>query len=132
MSHRHWTAAALGFVLLLPVHAAHAATTPAKGRDCFLSRDWGGWSAPGSSDFILIHVGVRDYYRIDVTPGTHVHRWPDEFLVNRLRGSSWICSPLDLDLEVRDHSGFTQTLIARSIHKLTPAEVAAIPKKDLP
>jgi hypothetical protein len=33
---------------------------------------------------------------------------------------------------VSDHQGFRQPMIARSLRKLTPAEVAAIPRKDLP
>ena len=54
------------------------------------------------------------------------------FLVSQVRGSNWICGPLDLDLQLSDHNGFRQGLIARSLRKLTPAEVAAIPRKDLP
>jgi hypothetical protein len=69
---------------------------------------------------------------VDLTPGSHVRKYPDYFLINRLRGSNWICGPLDLDLSVSDHQGFRQPLIARSLRKLTPAEVAAIPRKDLP
>jgi hypothetical protein len=52
--------------------------------------------------------------------------------VSRIRGSNWICSPLDLDLTLSDHLGFREPLIARSLRKLTPEEVAAIPRKDLP
>jgi len=61
-----------------------------------------------------------------------VRKDPDRFLITKQRGSSWICSPLDLDLQVADHVGFRQPLIAKSLRKLTPQEVAAIPKKDLP
>jgi hypothetical protein len=108
------------------------ADSGANNKDCFLSRNWESWTAPGESDFIVLRVNLNDYYRIDLTPGTHVRKDPDRFLVNRLRGSNWICGPLDLDLEVADHSGFRQPVIARAMRKLTPAEVAAIPKKDRP
>jgi hypothetical protein len=63
------------------------------------------------------------------SPGLHNG---DRFLVNRVRGSDWICSPLDLDLTLADHNGYREPLISRSLRKLTPAEVAAIPRKDLP
>ena len=99
---------------------------------CFLSRDWDGWSAPGDGDFLYLRVRQREIWRVDLTPGSHVRKQPDYFLVNRVRGSSWICSPLDLDLTLSDHHGFRRGLIAKSLRKLTPAEVAAIPKKDLP
>lgn len=117
---------------VLAATGAGAAAKPNHGENCFLSNSWQGWTAPGDADFILLRVGLRDVYRVDLTPGTHVHKDIDRFLVNRVRGSDWICSPLDLDLTLSDHQGFREPLIARSIRKLTPAEIAAIPRKDLP
>ena len=123
--------------LILAAAAAAALTATAAqaspGHDnCFLGRDWGSWTAPGDGDALLIRAGIRDVYRIELTPGSHVRKFGDTFLINKERGSSWICSPLDLDLQVSDHAGFRQPLIARSIRKLTPLEVAALPKKDRP
>jgi hypothetical protein len=124
--------------ILTAIAAALAAASAAsaapnqKADACFASRDWQGWSAPGDGDFLYLRVGVRDIYRVGLTPGSHVHKDADRFLVNRVRGSDWICSPLDLDLTLSDHHGFREPLIARSLRKLTPAEVAAIPRKDLP
>jgi hypothetical protein len=117
---------------LLAVTGASAATGPKSGNDCFLSNSWEGWSAPGDGDVLYLRVNMRDIYRVDLTPGTRVQKDPDRFLVNRVRGSDWICSPLDLDLTLSDHHGFQEPLIARSLRKLTPQEVAAIPRKDLP
>lgn len=81
---------------------------------------------------LYLRFGLHDIYRVDLTPGSRVRKDPDTFLVNRLRGSNWICSPLDLDLTLSDRQGFRQPLIARSRRKLTPAEIAAIPRRDLP
>lgn len=123
-------------VVLVAATLAGTAATAAPDRKaasaCFASRDWQGWSAPGDGDFLYLRVGVRDIYRVDLTPGSHVHRDADRFLVNRVRGPDWICSPLDLDLTLSDRHGFREPLIARALRKLTPAEVAAIPRKDLP
>jgi hypothetical protein len=119
-------------VIALAATGASAAAKPDHGQDCFLSNNWQGWSAPGDGDVLLLRVGVRDIYRVDLTPGSHVRKDGDRFLVNQVRGSDWICSPLDLDLTLSDHHGFREPLIARSIRKLTPAEIAAIPRKDLP
>ncbi len=120
------------------VAAALAATTASAAPDqkshnaCFASNTWQGWSAPGDGDVLYLRVGMHDIYRVDLTPGTHVHKGGDRFLVNRMRGSDWICSALDLDLTLSDHQGFREPLIARSLRKLTPEEAAAIPRKDRP
>ncbi len=117
---------------LLAVTGASAATGPRPGDNCFLGNSWEGWSAPGNGDALYLRVNMHDIYRVDLVPGTHVRKDPGRFLVNRVRGPDWICSPLDLDLTLSDHHGFQQPLIARSLRKLTPEEVAAIPRKDLP
>ena len=126
---------ALTFAALLCAGAAAAAAAPTApaGRPCFLSRDWEGWSAPGDGDALLLRINSRDVYRVELIPGSHARKDGDTFLVNRVRGSNWICSHLDLDLTLNDHSGIMrQPLIAKSLRKLTPQEIAAIPRKDLP
>ena len=117
---------------VLAAPAAARADAPPKLDSCFLARDWDGWTAPGDGDAILVRVRLHDVYRIELSPGSHVRKEPDRFLVNQIRGSEWICSPLDLDLKLADHVGFEEPLIARSIRKLSPEEVAALPKKDRP
>jgi hypothetical protein len=114
------------------VTTATAAPERNADRACFASNSWDGWSAPGDGDFLYLRVGLHDVYRVDLTPGTRVRKDADNFLVSQVRGSNWICSHLDLDLSLSDHHGFRQPLIARSLRKLTPAEVAAIPRKDRP
>jgi hypothetical protein len=114
------------------VATAAAAETRPRADPCFLSRNWRGWSAPGDGDVLYLRVNLHDIYRVDLSPGAHVRRFPDYYLINRLRGSDWICSPLDLDLTLSDSAGFEQPLFPRSLRKLTPEEVAAIPRKDLP
>jgi hypothetical protein len=129
------TTAALAIAALIAAGSAGATTAPDKpaaGRDCFAVNTWQGWSAPGHADFLYLRVGLHDIYRVDLTPGTHVSKDFDRYLINRVRGPDWICSPLDLDLTLADHQGFREPLIARSLRKLTPEEVAAIPRKDLP
>ncbi|CAN7202354.1 hypothetical protein LJR219_000552 [Phenylobacterium sp. LjRoot219] len=125
-------AAALAILAAAPV--AHAATdaTAKKSSNCFASNNWNGWTTADKGDALYLRVGLRDYYKVELTPGTHARKGADQFLINEVRGSSWICSHLDLDLAISDSLGFRQPLIATSLRKLTPAEVAAIPKKDLP
>jgi hypothetical protein len=119
----------------LAVAAATAATAAAPDRPsnaCFASNSWKGWTAPGDGDVLYLRVGLRDIYKVELTRGTRVRKGPDNFLVSQIRGSNWICGPLDLDLTLSDSNGFRQPLIARGLRKLTPAEIAAIPRKDLP
>lgn len=129
--HRYWIPSAVA-AAFLAAGGATAAPDRAPDRACFASIDWKGWSAPGDGDALYLRVGMHDIYRVELTPGTRVHKSGDRFLVNRVRGSSWICSALDLDLTLSDQHGFREPIIARSLRKLTPAEVAAIPRKDLP
>jgi len=122
--------AALGLAAPL----AHASTeAPAKSKNsCFASSSWSGWSTTADGDALYLRINLKDIYRVDLTPGSHARRYGDQFLINRVRGSNWICSPLDLDLAISDHQGFRQPLIARGLRKLSAEEIAAIPRKELP
>ena len=73
-----------------------------------------------------------EVFRVQLTPGTRVRRHAGEFLVNRIRGSNWICSALDLDLAIADDNGFSRPLIAVGLRKLTPEEAAAIAPENRP
>lgn len=126
----HILGAAAAITLLAT--SAMAADKPSAKQSCFRSNDWQGWSAPGDGDVLYLKVNVRDIYRVDLIAGSHVRKEPDNFLVSRVRGSDWICAPIDLDLTLSDHEGFRQPIFVKSLRKLTPTEVAALPPKDLP
>lgn len=100
-------------------------------RPCFSLSDWHGWSAPNDKTMYL-KVRNRDVYRLDLAHGSNQLTWPGSHLVTIVRGSDRICNPIDLDLRVSDGSGFAIPIRAKTITKLTPEEVAAIPKKDRP
>lgn len=111
--------------------ADKAADKP-KTESCFLSSQWQGWRAPDDHTLYL-RVNIRDIYKVELSAGSNLLTWPDVHLVNVLHGGDYICSPLDLQFKVVDNGGVAQSaLIAKSITKLTPEQVAAIPKKDLP
>jgi hypothetical protein len=99
---------------------------------CFLSRDWEGWKSP-SPNVIYLRVGVSRIFRLDLSAGSNQLQEPDMHLVDVVRGSDWICDPLDLQLQLKDdHGAFEEPLIVKAITQLTPDQIAAIPKKDLP
>ena len=127
-------AAAMG----LAVTAALACASPASAAPsehsnapCFFISQWQGWTAP-SADVLYLGVNLHDVYRVDLSVGSPELQAPDVHLVSVSRGSSSICGPLDLDLKVADLGGFSSPLIAKKLTKLTPEEVAAIPRKYRP
>jgi hypothetical protein len=105
---------------------------PPNREHCFPTNSWKGWTPINNGDSLLLRIHINDIYRVDLTPGSRVYKSPGYFLVNQVRGSNWICSAIDLDLTLAGDYGFRKPLIATAMRKLTPAEVAAIPKRDLP
>ena len=105
--------------------------TPRAARSCFSLSDWDGWSAPDRNT-LYMKVRHRDVYRVDLSHGTSQLTSPGVHLVSIQRGVNTICSPIDLDLRVSDGMGFAMPIMAKTITKLTPEEIAAIPKKQRP
>jgi hypothetical protein len=119
-------------LLGLMATSAQASSTPAPERHCFFITQWQGWKSP-SPDILYLKVNMHDVYRVDLSAGSSQLQWPDVHLVSIVRGgSSSVCDALDLDLSVSDNDGFREPLIAKSITKLTPEEIAAIPPKFRP
>jgi hypothetical protein len=124
---------ALAAVFGIAVAAASAAdSTPAhRGDSCFLASQWSGWKSPSPS-VIYLKIDINRVYRLDLSAGSSELQEPDVHLVSVIRGSNWICSPLDLQLEVSDLNGFREPLIVKAITPLTPDEGKAIPAKYRP
>jgi hypothetical protein len=112
--------------------AAFAQSNAPDGSGCVFMRDWRGWKAP-SEDAIYIHVGVNRYYRIDLSTSSPKLMWPEARLHFNDLGIDIVCSAQDLDITLNDlNGGFREKLTAKSITRLTPEEVAAIPVKLRP
>jgi len=81
---------------------------------------------------LLMNVNGRDTYRITVGGsclGGAVSS--DPIITRNPPGSDIICRPIDMDLAI-SKSGFEARCIVQSIAKMSPAEVAALPKKLKP
>lgn len=114
---------------------------------CFFITQWQGWKAPNPKTLYL-GVNLHDVYRVDLSAGSPELMWPAVHLISDVRGSDSICSAIDLQLYVAEDnggsgfrtngvgfangSGFRVPLIARKLTKLTPEEIAAIPKEYRP
>ena len=74
----------------------------------------------------------KDVYKVDLAYGSSQLTWPGTHLISIVRGVDSVCSPLDLDLRVSDGFGMAIPIRAKTITKLTPEQIAAIPKKYKP
>jgi hypothetical protein len=102
---------------------------------CFNVRMIDNFNAPDEST-VYIRVNVNEVYRLKLFAPCPNVNWDQSIALQNRSGSSWICSPLDAELLVRD-PGFgpgigPQRCPVSELRKLTPAEVAALPKKDRP
>ncbi len=116
--------------------AGYAATdTSVKDRPaaqhCFFVTQWQGWSSPSPS-VLLLGVAMHDVFRVDLSAPAPQLSWPGMHLISIQRGSSSICGAIDLDLKVADTNGFPTPLFPKTLTKLTPEEVAAIPRQFRP
>jgi hypothetical protein len=110
--------------------AAPAADTG--GRNCFTVNDWHGWSSP-SPDVLYLAVNFRDVYKAELAQPVDGLNQPDTVVISDEAGLQSICSAVDLHLILTHRGGGGRRgLIVRSLTKLTPEEIAAIPKRDRP
>jgi hypothetical protein len=131
---------------LIAGHAVAGARAPTPGASpgtpCFFITQWQGWKAPNSHT-IYLGVNLHDVYRVDLSAGSPQLMWSDSHLISRVRGSDSICSAIDLQLAVAQSNlpgpaglnygaDFAVPLIATKLTKLTPDEIAAIPKQYRP
>ncbi len=125
-------AALLGCALLaagaLPAVAADA--PKASQQQCFLARDLNGFNAPDDHT-LYVRSGVKDIYRLDLMSNCIDLTFRQSLGLKSTGGSDWICNPLDAEV-VYNEPGMHQRCPVTALRKLTPDEVAALPKKDLP
>ena len=131
------TAAGLG--LALAVFAAGAAEAAPDGKDsknstreCFLARNVWSWHPGADRTTVYLKANVHDYYELKLIAECPQIDWVRPIGIEH-QGSSWICSGLDATLIVPQGSGnLTLTCPVRSVRKLSPEEVAALPPKLRP
>ena len=125
---------ALAAIVLLAGGAAQADEQQPT-RSCFSIRDWGNWRAdPVQKDVLYLKVRMHDVYRIQLTDPEPMLNYPSVHLVSRTRGPDMVCNPIDLDLKVSENGpGFAAVpLIVKTLTKLTPEEIATLPKEAQP
>jgi len=125
--------ATLGAVLIaLGASAASASDKPAKpatGRQCFWTRQADGFAAQ-DDHIVNVRVGVRDVYQFEMMGHCPDVDWNQRIaLVSR--GSDYICAGIDAEIVTHSPIGPMRCPVSH-IRKLTPEEIAALPKKARP
>lgn len=127
--------AGVAFAAVAAASAPVAATSAgAQARQCFRTSEWSGSSAGGPRD-LYIKINLRDVWHLalaDDCPGAYQ---PGPVSIGDLVSgpSNEICSGVDLSITVMPRGGSHATAcIVKSINKLTPAEIKALPLKARP
>jgi hypothetical protein len=116
----------------LGVAASAAPAADTNGRNCFTVNDWHGWSSP-SPDVLYLAVSFKDVYKVELAHPVEGLNLMDTVVISDEAGLQSVCSAVDLHLIMTHRRGGSrQGLIVRSLTRLTPEEIAAIPKKDRP
>lgn len=98
-------------------------------RECFLTSSVDSFAAADEKT-LYVRVGVRDVYQFDMFGTCPDMDW-NQRLALVSRGSSWICDGMDAEVVTHSPIG-RQRCPVRSIRKLTPQEVAALPRRARP
>jgi hypothetical protein len=133
---RALTAALLGTALLITgaasvVQAAPKAAKAVSGRtDCFFNQQVRNFTASNDDRTLYVRAG-RDTYRMEtfgrcLDLGSALNVGLDS------HPSSSICSAQDVTIIVHSHGMGVQRCAVRNLVKLTPEQVAALPKGDRP
>lgn len=131
MKARMLLAAIATLAVAVPAFAATSTRSPNTTSNCFQSQNWQDWRAPNDKT-IYIRVNQHDVWRLDLSGGSNMITDPTNHLITNLQQSDWICHAIDLsNMKVSD-GHITEPLFVKSITKLTPEQVAAIPEKDRP
>jgi len=131
---RHLTLAAAAVALAFAATAAAAAPNdkpadPAKRDQCFWTRMADGFAAPDEHT-LNVRVGVRDVYQFEMFGPCPDIDWNQRIaLVSR--GGSTICTGMDAEVVTHSPIG-PQRCAVRSVRKLTPEEIAALPRRAKP
>jgi hypothetical protein len=99
-------------------------------RSCFRNQDVSDWTDVDHQT-INIRVNVNDYYQLKLLSPCGNIDFSQRIGIRTTGGSDYICSGLDAEIIAPTTIG-PQTCPVTSIRKLTPEDVAALPKGQKP
>lgn len=113
-----------------PPAAAKSTAKSYDAQQCFYTRNVTSFAAPDDKT-LYVRVGVRDVYRFDMFGSCPDIDW-NQRLALESRGSSWICNGMDAEVITHATGIGRQRCPVSAMHKLTPEEVAALPRRAKP
>ncbi|HEV2365089.1 MAG TPA: DUF6491 family protein [Caulobacteraceae bacterium] len=121
-----------GAVLSISLVAASAPAQPKdRQSECFPQREIDSWASQDQRT-VNLRVGFNRYYQLKLfSPCLDLDF--SQAIGMRSRGSDWICAGENNDVEIftRSMAGRQRCLVT-SVRRLTPAEVAALPRGAKP
>jgi hypothetical protein len=132
MKIRFALAAGVAAFLALNAAVAAAADKPAKApthNDCFWTRNVDSFAAPDDHT-LNVRVGMRDVYQFEMFGPCQDIDWNQRIALISRTGSN-ICSGMDAEVVTHSPIG-PQRCAVRSMRKLTPEEIAALPRRARP
>jgi hypothetical protein len=124
-------ATALLLVLSAAATTASAADKPLKD-ECFWARNVTSFAAPDDHT-VYVKVNQRDVFRLDLMIACPDVDWNQRVALQSSHGAGGsICSPLDAEIISHATGLGRQRCPVKAMHKLTPDEIAALPKKAKP
>jgi hypothetical protein len=118
----------LGVAAATPAFAESPAKPPSKNQ-CFFTRNADGFAAPDEKT-LYVRVGVRDVYQFEMFGTCQDLDWNQRIALVSRAGSS-ICTGMDADVVTHSPIGPMRCPV-RSVKKLTPDEIKALPPKSRP
>jgi hypothetical protein len=127
------SAASAAAILMLAASAASAADSPGKPasqNQCFWTRNVTSFAAPDDHT-VYVRVNMRDVYKFDLMGPCPDVDWNQRIaLVSR--GGSNICTGMDAEIVSHATGIGRQRCPVQHMQKLTPEEIAALPKHARP
>jgi hypothetical protein len=113
-----------------PVALAKSAAPKYDRNQCFYSRNVTSFAAPDDKT-LYVRVANRDVYRFNMFGPCPDIDW-NQRLALVSRASPWICNGMDAEVITRATGIGVQRCQVSSMQKLTPQEVAALPRNARP
>ncbi|WP_174300392.1 hypothetical protein [Caulobacter sp. S45] len=92
-------------------------------------------SHPLNDRTVIFRANVSDFYELDFADKCYALTFPDpKLIIVPFGGEGLVCHAIDLNVKVSEQGpgAIAEPCIPSAFHKMTPAEVAAVPKKTLP
>lgn len=122
---------AAAVALVSPAAAAPPAADPKPARQCFSSGQVTNFRAGEDDRTLYLRVGVKEVYRLDLLMPCPEIDFSHQIAIRSRGGAMNICSGLDAVILAPSTRGVRRCEV-RTVERLTPEAVAALPSRERP